>query len=125
MRFIPALLILAATSGCSSHAYDAEARLYADATTAIFIASGLCSTINDCAAKELVKWEAGGYSLGPIRGGGVQINVYQVTSAGIWARLTGEFRSVHSRLPKHTVTLTAYPGPHGAPGSPTNKLIIQ
>ncbi len=125
MRLLLALLFSAATSACSSHAYKTEAESYAEATTRIFIASGLCSSTNDCAAKELVKWEAGGYSLGPIRGGGVHINVYRFPSAGIWDRLSAEFRTVHSRLPKHKVTLTAYTGPHAAPGSPANKLVIQ
>lgn len=122
---LPALLLLLAAAGCSSHAYEAEERSYAEAATSILVSSGLCSSASDCAGKELVKWQAGGYSLGPVQGGGVRINVYQLSSAETWRRLSTEFHAVHSRLPAHEVTLTAYRGPHSAPGEPWSELVIR
>ena len=69
------LALAAFSSSCNSHAYYDEARQYVDVMETVLIAAGQCDSAEDCRKKNLVFFEAGGTSIGPLHFGGVFVNV--------------------------------------------------
>ena len=102
-------------SGCSSHAYYDEAQIFLGDVQHILISNGMCDNKQDCSNKQLVKFEAGGWSFGPWSGGGVNISVYQVTGEAIVQALHSSFSSRRTEMPKVSVYLHAYSTKHGEP----------
>lgn len=106
--------ILSFLSGCNSHAYYDEAQIFISDVHNIFIKNAVCESKQDCSNRELVKFEAGGWSLGPLSGGGVSISVYQISSDAVVQILHSTFSQRHSEMPDVPVQLHAYSSKHGA-----------
>lgn len=100
-------------SGCDSHFYYNEANLLIGDVKNVLIENGMCEKEQGCLNKELVKFEAGGWSLGPWSGGGVYINVYQVKSEKIVQDLHASFINRHLDMQKVPVYLNVYSTEHG------------
>jgi TctA family transporter len=123
---LAALAVLAlGQTACSSHAYDEHAQRYVEATQAVLIARGHCASAADCSQRELLKFSAGGFEVGPIRGGGVEVNLYAQTDAQVWPDVEREFKSLHAKHPKVPVSLRSYSGPHATPGRVINELVLK
>jgi len=101
--------------GCSSHAYYDEAQIFLGDVQKILISNGMCDSKQDCSNKQLVKFEAGGWSFGPWSGGGVNISVYQITEGAIVQALHSSFSSRRTEMPDVPIYLHAYSTKHGEP----------
>ena len=94
--------------GCSSHAYYDEAMLYMAETTRVLIEEGVCQNKADCSKKEMVFWTAGGWEIGSIKGGGVTITVYNVSSTVVAGKIIQSLKSLHTSIPTVPVTVTIF-----------------
>ena len=102
-------------SGCSSHAYYDEAQMFLDDAQNILINNGLCNSKQDCSNKELLKFEAGGWSLVSLSGGGVNISVYQINKNTVVQKLHSAFNRRRSEMPQVPIYLHVYSSKHGEP----------
>jgi hypothetical protein len=73
--------------------------------------AGLCDTRAACASAE-VKFEAGGWKIGPLQGGGVTINVYGVGDVALAQRILARCRAVHTTNAAAPVTITIFSNSH-------------
>ncbi len=105
--------------------YYEEALQYVKVTKSVLIEAGLCSSDSDCSKKELVFWEAGGFVLGPIRTGGVHLNLYQQSSLQFVSKLEVELAKIHVRIGGPDVTLTAYRNKHSESRSVLTKVTLK
>lgn len=115
MRLILAGILAAAISGCNSHAYHAEATQLADAACKSLVMSGAASSEADCQFRDLVKYEAGGWSLGPVSWGGVTLNIYAVSDPTAIQAVEASIRQARARLGKVKVDLNVFSSKHGEP----------
>lgn len=102
-------------SGCNSHAYYDEAQIFLDDVQTILISNGMCNDKQDCSNKQLVKFEAEGWSLGPWSGGGVNISIYQINNNAVVQSLHSSFSHRRLEMPQAHVYLNAYSSKHGEP----------
>ena len=65
--------------------------------------------------RELVKYEAGGWSIGPVSWGGVTLNVYAVSDPEAIQPLEESVRQAQSRLKTVKVDLNVFSSKHGEP----------
>ena len=110
-RLLTALLVLALLAGCNSHAYYDQAIAQADAVKDELARSSICATPGACSFAE-VKFEAGGWKIGPFRGGGVTINVYGVSDIALARRILARCKSLHAKNATAAVTVTIYSSTH-------------
>lgn len=127
LRVFAVLFSVWILGGCSSHAYYNEAMRYMEQTKQALIEEGLCSNETDCTSKEMALWRAGGWKIGPLTGGGVEINVYKVSSAEIAKKIVDRCKTVHSQIPSVPVVVTVYSNAHidnRHPGTPNVVLRV-
>lgn len=101
--------------GCNSHTHYHEAQLYISDTVSVFINNDICKNHQDCINKKLVKFEAGGWSLGSWSGGGVNIFVYEVNSSKLVKELQSSYSARHERMSHVPVKLNVYSTRFGEP----------
>ncbi len=106
---------LTSLSGCSSHAYYDEAQVFISDVERIIIKNGMCLSKQDCSNKEIVKFEAGGWSFGLWSGGGINISVYQINKDAVVQQLHSSFNYRRSEVSQVPVYLNAYSSKHGEP----------
>jgi hypothetical protein len=82
-RTVLTLVALMPLAGCSSHAYYDEAKIYVSETQRALVDAQFCENIARCSINDVVKFEAGGWGLGPLTYGGVYINVYEVQDPAV------------------------------------------
>jgi hypothetical protein len=124
LHLVAAAFMLSA-SGCDSHLYYTEAAQYVKVSNSALIQAGLCSTEQDCKAKQLIFWEAGGIAIGPVRTGGVHINLYQQSSLEFVTGLELEFLKLRSRVGGPSVTLTAFSSRHSEEKRMLKQVILK
>lgn len=101
--------------GCSSHAHYNEAMAYVAVAEQTLDESGICKGEKSCSVKNLIKFEAGGWQLGPFSGGGVFINVYEINDPAVANQLVSRFNDQYKTLPNVPITLHVYSSAHGQP----------
>ena len=111
-------------SGCSSHAYHAEAMQYTELAQGVLIARGMCSNKQDYSSKGLVFFEAGRTSFGFIGWGGVFVNLYDITDAALVDEVTSKFQELHGRLKEPKVTLNVYSSKHSEAKIKFREIVI-
>lgn len=114
LRTLP-LILTSLLFGCSSHAYYNEAMAYVAVAEQTLDESGICKGQKSCSVKSLVKFEAGGWQLGPFSGGGVFINVYEISDPAVAKQLISRFNDQYKALPDVPITLHVYSSAHGQP----------
>jgi len=104
-----ALILLA---GCNSHAYYEEAKTYVSEAQQVLVDAQWCQKRAPCSVKDIVKFEAGGWQLGPLNYGGVYINVYQVDDLLIAEKIISRLREKHKSMPTVPVHVRVYASKH-------------
>ena len=103
--------------GCSSHACYDEAMRYMEKVMQVLVEKNLCKSKTDCSRREMVLWSAGAWKLGPLKGGGVQISVYQVSSAETGEAIVTRCRALRPEMPDVPVNIAIYSVAHNqSPG---------
>jgi hypothetical protein len=77
--------------------------------------SRAASSTADCQFRSLVKYEAGGWSLGPVSWGGVTLNVYAVSDPKAISALEDSIRQARAQLGNVKVELNVFSSNHGEP----------
>lgn len=109
-RIILLAVITALICACNSHHYYDEASL--DELVRVLDEEGICFDKTDCGRKGMFFWAAGGWKLGPITGGGVSINVHNVSDIVIAEKIVKRFKLLHSKFPEVPVTVTVFSNAH-------------
>jgi hypothetical protein len=99
-------------SGCNSHAYFNEGMQYMAETEKLLVEQRVCAGSADCSSKGIVFWEAGGWAIGPFKGGGVYITVYKISDLRIAEKIIEGCKTIHSRIPDVPVTVTIFSNAH-------------
>ena len=113
------------TVGCSPHMHYAQARLYADAVTTELVRAGACPSIEVCKGEQMVKWEAGGWKIGPFNGGGVDIQVYRVADRRTADALITRCSQIYAANPKVAASITIQSNAHIDNNHPGERTIIK
>jgi len=100
--------------------YAAEARSYTAALKQELERLGVCQTQSSCPQ---VFWEAGGFELGPIKAGGVYLNVYRVADPAVAQALSERCKQLHAHAPQVSIELVVYSTPHPE-NSPSEKPVV-
>lgn len=85
----------------------------------------MCSNKQDCSSKGLVFFEAGQTSFGFISWGGVFVNLYDITDAGLVDEVTAKFQELHGRLKEPKVRLNVYSSKHLEPKIKFREIVIE
>jgi hypothetical protein len=102
-------------TGCNSQAYNEEARIYVLEAQQVLKDEQWCSKRASCSANDLVKFEAGRWQLGPIKHGGVYINVYQVDDSSVSGKIIARVREKQKGMPGVSVHVKVYASKHNEP----------
>jgi hypothetical protein len=103
--------IASLSTGCGQIHSD-RAMPYITETHRLLIEHGLCSSERSCSEKELVFWGGEIWKIGPIKRGGVTIDVYKVSDATLAKKIIERCRTVQKKLPDLPVTVTVYANAH-------------
>ena len=109
--FVASILLM----GCDSHAYYVEAQNYVSEAQQVLKDEQWCSKRASCSVNDLVKFEAGGWQLGPLNYGGVYINVYQVDDSSVSGKIIARFREKQKGMPGVPVHVKVYASKHNEP----------
>lgn len=112
-HLIVMVLAISVLSGCNSHAYFDEAQILLKDAETVLLKKGICSDQQDCSTRQLVTFEAGGWSFGPWSGGRVHIHVYQINDNSVTQSLHDSFIQRHSDMLDISVYLHVYASKHG------------
>jgi len=116
------VFVVAATiSGCSSHMYYWEAKVYGDAVAEELVRLGACSNRQACSSNQMVLWQGDGWKIGPFRGGGVSVEVYRVLDVRVAEALVERCRQIHLQSPAVPVSIVVHSNAHISnlhPGTP-------
>ncbi len=112
-------------AGCSSHAYYLEAQEYARAITAELIHAGVCKDESSCSAQQTLLWSAGGWKAGPLRGGGVNLQVYHVADERVADALVEQCRLVHAKYPNVPLSIVIQSNAHIDNLHPGTQVVIR
>lgn len=102
-------------AGCDSHAYYEEAKLYVSEAQQVLRDAQVCEKRVPCSVNDLVKFEAGAWTIGPLTYGGVYINVYEVQDRAVAEEIILRFREKHKTTPDVPVHVRVYGSKHGKP----------
>jgi hypothetical protein len=116
--------VLVLLAGCNSHAYYEEAQSYVSEAQQVLVDAQWCQKRAPCSENDLVKFEAGGWQLGPLNYGGVYINVYQVDDSSVGERIIARFREKHKSMPGVAVHVRIYATKHNEPKRLTSEAKI-
>lgn len=114
-----------ACAGCSSHTYHLEAQEYAHAITAELIHAGVCKDESSCNAQQTLLWSAGGWKAGPLRGGGVNLQVYHVADERVADALVEQCRLVHAKYPNVPLSIVIQSNAHIDNLHPGTQVVIR
>lgn len=112
-RAILMLIAFLPVLGCNSHAYYEEAKVYVSEAQNTLVEAQWCKGKRSCSVNDIVKFEAGGWSLGPLTFGGVSINVYQVDDPAVAAQVISRLRIKHASSPVVSVQVRIFASKHG------------
>lgn len=98
-----------------SHTYHSQALAYMDSAQKVLMAHGLCRDKNDCVQRHLLFGTGGAIRLGPYEWGGVQLSVYEVSSAEVVGDLVKALGDTYKGLKGPAVTLRVYQTRHLEP----------
>ena len=112
-RAVLTLFALVHLTGCSSHAYSEQAQIYVSEAQRVLVDARVCQERAPCSVNNLVKFEAGGWKLGPLSYGGVYINVYEIDDSAIANKIISRCREKHKTMPDVTVHVRIYASKHG------------
>lgn len=95
-----------------SHTYHSQALVYLDSAQKVLIARGLCQDKNDCVKRQILFGDGGAVRLGPFESGGVQIYVYEVSSAEVVGDLVKALGETYKKQKGPKVTMLVYETKH-------------
>ena len=112
---IVAVSSLVLLAGCDSHAYYEEAMAYVSEAEKILVETRWCQKPVPCSAKDMVKFEASGWQLGPLNYGGVYINVYEVDDLSVADKVIARLREKQKSMPTVPVHVRIHASKHSEP----------
>ena len=98
-----------------SHAYHQQARVYLEAAQKVLIAHGHCENRNDCVTRRILFGDGGAVKVGPFEFGGVQLDVYEVSSAEVVGDLVKAFGEIYKKHKGPRLTMRVYESRHQQP----------
>lgn len=116
-----ALILL---GGCDSHTYYEAATAYASEAQQVLVDAQWCQKRAPCSVKDIVKFEAGGWQLGPLNSGGVFINIYQVDDSSVGEKIIARLREKQKGMPSVSVHVRVYGSKHNEPKKLTSEAKI-
>lgn len=125
ITLIKMLMIISVTtlfSGCGSHMYYSEAKVYGDAIEAELIQQGVCRDKQECTLNQMVFWDGDVWAIGGFHSGGVNVAVYRISDITVAKSLVERCHQIYSHSPQVPVSIIIYSNAHIDnlhPGTPT------
>jgi len=110
---LPLWFLFSLWSMGGSHTYHSQAQVYLDSAQKVLIAHGLCQNQNDCVKRQILFGDGGANRLGPFEFGGVQINVYEVSSPDVVGDLVKVLGETYKKQKGPKLTMLVYETKHG------------
>ena len=108
------IAIVAATliSGCGSHRYYSEAKVYGDAIEAELIRQGICHDKPECSLNQMVFLDGDVWAIGGFHSGGVNVAVYRISNIAVAESLVERCHQIYSHSPRVPVSIVIYSNAH-------------
>lgn len=109
---VPLWFLFGLWSTSGSHTYHSQAQAYLDSAQKVLIAHHICRDKNDCVKRQVLFGDGGAVRLGPYESGGVQLYIYEVSSAEVVGDLVKALGETYKSLKGPAVTMLVYETKH-------------
>jgi hypothetical protein len=109
---LPLWFIFGLWSMGGSHTYHQQAMVYLDGAQNVLIAHGLCQNRSDCVKRHILFGSGGAFKIGPFEFGGVNIDLYEVSSPEVVGDLVKAFGEIFKTQKGPKLTVHVYKTRH-------------
>ena len=109
---VPLWFLFGLWSMSASHTYHSQAQVYLESAQKVLIAHDICRDKSDCVKRQILFGDGGAARLGPYESGGVQLYIYEISSAEVVGDLVKALGETYKTLKGPAVTMLVFESKH-------------